>query len=79
VPKHFPLALGERLDGRHGGPFRRTRRGGGLVLAQDRCEQAPVGAGQFRVTPQQRPDPATLHDERQPELLTFGQPKRRRQ
>jgi hypothetical protein len=32
--------------------------------------------GQFTVTPQHRPDPVTLDDERQPELLRSGQPQR---
>ena len=48
-------------------------------MAQGRCEQAPVGMGQFRITLQYRRDPAALHDERQPELLRFGQPQRGRQ
>jgi len=47
------------------------------MVAWGWCEQAPVGVGQFMVTPQVRPDPATLDDERQPELLRFGQPQRR--
>ncbi len=49
------------------------------LMAQDRGEQAPVGMGQVRVLPEHRPDPATLQDERQPELLRFGQPQRGRQ
>ena len=35
-----------------------------------------MDVGQFRVTLQHRPDPAALEDERQPELLRFGQPQR---
>jgi hypothetical protein len=38
----------------------------------------PVGMGQFRVTPQHRPDPVALDDERPPELLRSGQPPARR-
>ena len=52
------------------------RGGRELVVAWGRGEQAPVGAGQFGVTPQHRSDPAPLHDERQPELFGFGQPQR---
>jgi hypothetical protein len=42
-------------------------------VALVRCEQAPVAAGQYEITPQHRPDPAAFYDERQPELLTFRQ------
>src|SRR6266536_3743374 len=73
VPQHLPLAFGERLDGQGRGSFGGARRCRGLIVALVRCEQAPVDAGPFRVAPQHRPDPAALHDERQPELLTLSQ------
>jgi hypothetical protein len=50
--------------------------GAGNMVAPDGCEQVLVGVGQYGVAPQRRPDPATLDDERQPELLGFGQPQR---
>ena len=38
-----------------------------------------MDAGQFRITPQYRPNPVLLQHERQPQLLTFGQPQRVRE
>ena len=39
----------------------------------------PVGAGQFRVVPQHRIDPAPLQGERQAEPLWLGEPQRGRE
>jgi hypothetical protein len=38
-------------------------------MAPGRGQQALVGLGQFGVMLEHWPDPAALHDERQPELL----------
>ena len=74
--QHLPLAFGERLNQENRGlargpPWRRK-----VVVAQHRGEQASMGVGQFEVTPQDRPEPATFCREGQPELLMFSQPQR---
>jgi hypothetical protein len=78
MSQHVSLACGERLNEQNRGLLRGALRGRELIGAQGRCEQAPVGVGQFGVAPQCRADPAALQGERQPELLTFGQPQRGR-
>jgi hypothetical protein len=47
----LPLAFGERLGRHNRGLFRGALPGRALIMAQGRCEQAPVGMSQFGVTP----------------------------
>ena len=54
------LAFGERLDDQNLGLIRGLRGSRKLFTARRRGEQAPVAAGQFRVTAQYRPKPALL-------------------
>src|SRR2546429_3240944 len=57
VPQHFPLALGERLDRSHGGPFPRARRVRGPVAPPGPGGKGPGAAGPVQVTPPPPPPP----------------------
>ena len=74
--QHLPFALGERLDQQHRRLPHRVHERRELVRAQRAGQQQPVAGDQFGVAPEHRPEPAALQRERQPDLLTFGQPER---
>ena len=77
VAEHLALTFAERYD-HHRRRLRRPALAGRRHAEADQAglEQLPVRAGQFRVTPQHAAEPAALHGERQPELLSLGQPQR---